>query len=315
LTTNVYADSTIGIRYPSDNVPNSGYNVSNNPGSLHSEEFRVNAEYESFYDIQLISPEFLSQLIANADDGDEILKAGPGMTVGLYTPRVLYLRCDIASDEFLIESRKKSNTKDEITQHLIDISFGNDNANLSLLKDDRKYQFWFDSSYNQDDINTTREFAHTFNNLSTTVQFEDESTMLGDLKDNYENKPYHHYNIKMVPMKYLDEYKDKKYSSSAEEIVKDKNGKMIGFLTAQYLYLWDGLSLVDRRYNILRSIYWSCGIHGESSSQPDSFFYKKANTSSSLSLMDQEAIKVLYGGRLTNDMKPDLIRKALDISK
>jgi len=139
--------------------------------------------------------------------------------------------------------------------------------------------------------------------------------MRGDLKDNYEKIPYHYYNIRIVPMKYLNEYKDDKYKSSAEEIVKDKNGKMIGFLTAEYLYLWDGLNPAEREYYVTKSLFWSCGLHGETSTRTDSYFYKNLNTSANLSYLDKEAIILLYGGRLSNDMKPDRIRKALDISK
>ncbi|PKL60848.1 MAG: hypothetical protein CVV33_00580 [Methanomicrobiales archaeon HGW-Methanomicrobiales-4] len=315
LTTVVYAEGIQSISPSNQLSSSSGYNFKNQSDLLPFVDTRINVESESFYDIKLISPEFLTQLIANADQGDEILKAGPGMVIGLYTPRVLYMRSDITNDEFLTESREKSNVKDEITQHLIDISFGKDNSNLSILKDDLKYQFWFDSSYTQDDIHNALEFAKIFNNLSSTTQFEDESVMRGDLKDNYEKIPYHYYNIRIVPMKYLNEYKDDKYKSSAEEIVKDKNGKMIGFLTAEYLYLWDGLNPAEREYYVTKSLFWSCGLHGETSTRTDSYFYKNLNTSANLSYLDKEAIILLYGGRLSNDMKPDRIRKALDISK
>ncbi|MFH0967976.1 MAG: hypothetical protein V1862_09875 [Methanobacteriota archaeon] len=291
-----------------------GYDPGNYSDLLPLGDNRVKIEPESFYDIKFISSEYLTQITANIGQEDEILKAGPGMVIGLYTPRALYLRSDITSDEFLTESREKSNMKDEITQHLIDISFGKDNTNLSLLKDDLKYLFWFDSSFTQDDINTVFTFARNFNNLSSTTQFEDESVMLGDLKNNYEDVPYHYYNIRILPMRDLDEYKKDKYQSSKEQIIKGNDGKMIGFLTSDYLYLWDGLTPALREYYISKSLFWSCGLHGETSIRPDSYFYKNINISANLSYLDQEVIKLLYGGRMSNDMNPDMIKKTLAIT-
>ena len=158
-------------------------------------------------------------------------------------------------------------------------------------------------------------FAKMFNNLSETTEFEDESVMRGDLKDNYEEIPYHYYNIKLVPMKYLNEYKEDKYQSSNEELIKDSNGKMIGFMTADYLYLWDDLKPAEKDYYLKKCLLWSCGLHGLSTTDPDSFFSSKPNISADFSDLDKEAMKLLYGGRLNNNMKPDMVKKALDISE
>jgi hypothetical protein len=295
--------------------PGYGFEVPDTRDMLPATDSVVKIEPESYYTIKMISPEFLTTLISNANQDDAVLKAGPGLIFGLYTPGVLYLRSDLASEEFLVESRKKGSIKDEITQHLIDIGFGKENTNLSILKGDLDYKFWFDSAYTQEDIDTVISFAKIFNNLSVTTRFEDESVFRGELKDNYKIIPYYYYNIKIVPMEYLNVYKEDKYQSSKEKIVKDSSGKMIGFLTSGYLYLWDGLNPKERAYYITKSLFWSCGFHGESSTRPDSYFYKKANMSATLSDMDREAIKLLYGGRLNNQMQPDMVKKALDISK
>ena len=77
---------------------------------------------------------------------------------------------------------------------------------------------------------------------------------------------------------------------------------MIGILSGGYVYLWDGLSTQDRNYYLTKSLFWSAGLHGDTSTYPDSYFSSNANTSSTLSSLDQEAIKLLYGGRLNTAM-------------
>jgi hypothetical protein len=236
------------------------------------------------------------------------------MTVGISTPHILYLRSDLQSDEYLIKNQNQSDIKEEISEHLLDISFGRDNSNLTLLNKDLKYMIWFDAVYTNEDINASLEFARLFNNLSSTSQFEDESVMTGDLMNNYEEKPNYYYNIKIAPKQFLEEYKKNTYQSSIEEILTDNNGDLIGILADTYVYLWDGLSSSDRKYFITKSLLWSIGLHGQTSTYPDSFFYKGADRSTNLSTLDKEVIKLLYGGRLKTGMAPDEIYKALDIS-
>lgn len=276
-------------------------------------ESRVRVEDESYYDIRIISPEFLTLLISRVQEGDQILKIGPGMVIGLYTPRVLYIRGDLSSDDYLTSTRQKKSMKDEITKNLIDLSFGVSNSNLSILNSDLPYLFWFDKAYTTDDVETALNFAKEFNNLSQTARFEDDTVMLGELKNNYQQIPYNYYNIQIVPMKFLNEYKEDKYDSVKEDLLKDEKGTMIGFLSPHYLLLWDGLSQSDRNSYLTRSLFWSVGVRGKATLD-DSRFFSTTPSSSPLSELDKEVIKLLYGGRLNNSMKPDDVRKALDTS-
>jgi hypothetical protein len=277
-------------------------------------DVRLENEQESIYEIKFVSPELLERIITNADQEDEILKMGQGLTIGIITPKVLYLRGDIQSEDYLIKNRKISDMKEKITQHLIDIAFGRDNSNLILLKKDRKYLLWFDAEYTAKDIKNVLHFAQDFNNLSFTTQYEDETVMTGELKNNYQIVPYYYYNIKIVPKQYLENYKKDNYNSSKEEMLKDSHGEMIGFLSNDYVYLWNGLNESDRTYYLKKALLWSIGIHGESTTYPDSNFYTKVNTSTTLSDLDKEVIKMMYGGRLNEGMSVDEVRKALDIS-
>lgn len=270
--------------------------------------------YDSFYEIRFVSNELLDNILSNSNPSDVVLKIGPGMTIGIATPHVLYLRSDLQSDEYLLKNRNMTDMKEDITQHLLDISFGRDNSNITLMKSDLKYMIWFDAIYTQRDIESALQFARMFNNLSATTQFEDEGVMTGDLKNNYDIKPYHYYNIKIVTQQYLDDYKKDKYQSSTEEILKDAKGNMVGILSNDSSFLCDNLNENERNYFITKSLLWGTGLHGQTNTYADSFFYSKDDIRSNLSLLDKEAIKLLYGGRLSSGMKADEIYKSLDIS-
>jgi len=279
-----------------------------------TKEVHIQEEPSPMYEIKLVSPELLKTIQFNSGALDQILKVGPGITIGVSTPEVLYIRGDLQSDEFLLNNRNSKDIKNKIVDHLVAITFGRDNANISLLQADRDYMIWFDEEYTTDDINTTLSFARLFNNISTTTQFEDESVLKGDLKNNYEEIPYHYYQIRITSRQFLDDYKDDKYKSSSEDLLKDKNGRIVGIIAPGYVYLWDRLEGQERKYFIYKALFWNLGLHGEISTDPDSFFYTKTNYTTTLSDLDTRAIELLYGGRLSTGMNADTIKKALDIS-
>lgn len=314
LLLSIYPAWALNASDMNDDPGNPSPSLTNQNGSDGSGmESWARIEDESYYDIRVISPEFLTHLISRVQEGDQILKIGPGMVIGLYTPRVLYIRGDLSSDDYLTSARQKKSMGDDITQHLIDLSFGVSNSNISILKSDLPYLFWFDKAYTAGDVETALSFAREFNNLSRTTRFEDETVMLGELKNNYQQIPYNYYNIQIVPMKFLNEYKEDKYDSAKEDILKDEQGTMIGFLSPDYLLLWDGLSQSDRNSYLTRSLYWSAGVRGKAT-RDDSWFSSTAALRAPLSELDKEVIKLLYGGRLNNSMQPDDVRKALDTS-
>ncbi|MDD1729210.1 MAG: hypothetical protein LUQ50_09075 [Methanospirillum sp.] len=284
-------------------------------GDIQIPDVSVRTEPETFYEIKLVSPELLKIIQANAGVDDQILKIGPGMNIGVATPHVLYLRSDLQSDDYLLAHRIQGDKKNDILEHLLNILFGRDNPNTVLLHSDRDYMIWFDEEYASDDIKTVLAFAREFNNLSSTARFEEDSVLTGDLKNNYEQIPYYYYQIKITSRQFLDNYKKDHYKPASEEQLHDSGGTLVGFIAPGYVYLWDGLSEPERRYFLVKSLLWELGLHGETNAYPDSFFYKKVNSSAKLSQIDKEAISLLYGGRLSTNMTADSVRKALDISQ
>nr|WP_319538664.1 hypothetical protein [uncultured Methanospirillum sp.] len=301
-----------------DKFESSFANVSNtNSGETYSSgtpNLTIERDLKPIYEVKLVSPQIIKNVKTNSNILDTILKIGPGLLVGVSTPNTLYLNANIHSDEYLMKNRENSDYKEKITEHLISIVYGKDSANNSLLQSEPDYMIWFNEAYLSDDINTSLAFTREFNNLSSTAQFEDESVLRGDLKDNYVTVPYHYYRITFTSREILDDYRKDKFKSSNEEVFKDKNGVLIGIIGPEYVYLWNGLEGKERQYYVLKALYWNMGIHGETSSEPTSFFYSQANSSVTLSELDKDAIRLLYGGRLTPGMNADTMRKALNIN-
>lgn len=274
----------------------------------------VEKDSNPIYEIRFVSPTILENVMTNANDLDTPLKMTPGRMIGVSTPNVMYLNANLNNDEYLLKNRDAVDYKDKITEHLISIVYGKDSANNTLLSSSPDYMIWFNEEYNSDDINTSLKFAKEFNDLSATTQFEDESVLKGDLKDNYQNIPYRYYRITITSRESLDTYKKDKYKATKEELLKNTNGTLIGIIGPDYVYLWNRLEGQERKYYIQKALYWFMGMHGETSTESESFFYSKANTSATLSELDKDAIKLLYGGRLSSTMIADSMRKVLNIN-
>lgn len=294
-----------------------GSSQTNNSASSDESVIPVNPDIlpESLFDIRIVSPDMIQQIEGNMEPGDQILKAGPGVVIGVSTSKALYLRADLSDEDLLTVNREGTDLKKIISQHMIDITFGKDNSNLTLFKSDSKYRIWFDSGYTDEDINTVISFARVFNNLSSTAKLDDEEIMLGDLKDNYQKISYHYFNIRIVPKTSLEDFhntKNQRHKKTTDKDI-DEGGSNIGILSSDYLYLWDGLSPDKRDYYIKKGLLWSMGFHGESQSDSDSFFSKTTNYSANLSELDKEAVRLLYGGKLTSGMTLEQVKKHLNI--
>lgn len=269
---------------------------------------------QSIYTIKFVSPGLMSTILKNHAPTDVILKAGPGIVLGVATPGILYVRGDLQSEEFLIRNRQEADLKTRIGEHLLDISYGRDNDKLLTLQKDREYMIWFDAAYTADDISHALSFARMFNNLSATTQFEDEWVMKGVLKNNYETVPYYYYNVRILPDEFLKNYEEDSFQPDREEKLYDDQGRLIGFLSDGAVLLWDGLPGEERQYQITRALLWYIGLHGETDTDPDSFFATGGSRQSVLSELDQEAVRLLYGGRLKMGMTAQEVKDALALS-
>lgn len=268
-------------------------------------------ENRYYYNIKIISPTDLESMQKEIKPDEYLIHNDKGALIGIVSPRSLYIRGDLVQLQRDTGREGRVFDKTDVAEHLIDITFGIDNAKLDLFKTDKDYQIWFDAFYTNDDVDYMLKKVAELNGLSDTTQFEDEEVALGFLKSNYETIPYNYYNIKIVPENMLDDFKDKR--TSDEHLIKDDNGKLIGIVGNDHLYLLETLTTQDRQYYMLWGLLYSMGLHGTTYSEQDSFFYRGKNPNKSLSDLDTEAIRLLYGGRLKSGMSMEETKKTLGL--
>jgi len=265
-----------------------------------------------FYNIKIVAPADLEQIKTEITSDEYPIYNENNDLIGIVSPRMLYLRGDLVDVQKGTEKTGKTFDKTDVAEHLVDIVFGNDNPKLTQFKSNKDYQFWMDAFYTADDTKFLLELAPVLNSLSDTTQFEDEELALGFLKTNYADVPYNFYNIKIIPQKMLDDYKDDRKTN--ERLIKDPEGKLIGMVADDHLYLLDSLNTEDRHYYMLYGILYSMGMHGTTYSEKDSFFYQVGGArNTELSDLDKEAIKLLYGGRIKSGADMEEVKKTLGL--
>ncbi len=271
-----------------------------------------NASDKYFYNIAIVDPARLETLKNEITADEYPINNENGELIGIVSPRKLYIRGDLVDLQKESGRSGKTFDKTDVAEHLIDITFGNDNSKVTLFKSNKDYQFWLDAFYTTDDTRFLLKLAQELNSLSDTTQFEDEELALGFLKTNYEEVPYNFYNIKIVPEKMLKDFKDDRKSD--ERLIKDDKGELIGIVGDDHLYLLDSLSAEERQYYMLYGILYSMGMHGVTYSEKDSFFYHVGGVrNTQLSDLDKEAIKLLYGGRIKAGIEMEEMRKTLGL--
>ncbi|MCA1916346.1 hypothetical protein [Methanospirillum hungatei] len=285
--------------------------VSKSPSESGSEIQRTDDD-RYFYNIRIVSPKDLESMKNELNSDESLIRNENGDIIGIVSPRKLYIRGDLVDLQKETGKTGKTFDKTDVAEHLVDIVFGNDNAKLNLFKSNKDYQFWLDAYYTTDDTKYLLELAKLLNTLSDTTEFEDEELALGFLKTNYADVPYNFYNIKIIPQKMLDEFKDNRKSD--ERLIKDSEGKLIGIVGNDHLYLVDSMSFDDRKYYMLYGTLYSMGMHGTTYSEKDSFFYQVGGVrNTELSDLDKEAIKLLYGGRLKTGIDMEEMKKTLGL--
>lgn len=278
--------------------------TSSGPSQVSDERF--------YYNIRILAPEELEKMRISLKADEHLIRNEQGDLIGVVSPRSLFLRGDLVQLQQGEKREGREFGRTDISEHLVEIAFGLDNAKLGLFKTDKDYQFWFDAFYTQDDVKYALELAKFLNSLSDTTQFEDEEIALGFLKSNYATIPYNYYNIKVIPKKMLDDFKDRR--KPGEHLLKRSDGTLIGIIGSNFLYLIDTLSPEERKYYIKKGVLYSMGMHGVSYNERDSFFYRVEGQNRELSELDTHAIKLLYGGRLKTGMDIEEVRKTLGLT-
>ncbi|PWR75852.1 hypothetical protein DLD82_01960 [Methanospirillum stamsii] len=267
--------------------------------------------YPGLFEIRIVSPEMLESVLFNAGSSAVPLKVSRGLCIGVITPGIVYLRGDLNEDDFPVLDTERVNVKEQIGKHLIDIVYGRDNAQTDLFENTYDYMIWIDAMYEQSDVEAVREYISVLNDLSSTITFEDEEIALPSYQPNYVPTQYLYYKISIVDKDLFKELLDDR-DSSTEQLLKDKNDNSVGIVRKNHLYLLNDLTGDERNHFLIRGLLFSMGFHGEST-LPDSIFNPDNVTGTKLSELDQGAIKLMYGGRLSSGLTADDVKKSLGI--
>ncbi len=263
---------------------------------------------DSYFDIKIVSDEMLNNIRINSGNKAQVLKANRGFVIGIIVDNNLYLSGNL-DEELFRSSDFDGDPKKEIYEHLIDITFGRDNSQTELFYSDKPYHIWLDHGYTKDDIENIQKHVIMLNNLSGTTEFEDEKIGLTFLSTNYEPVPYNYYMISIITDRQLEELIDDR-DLKLDTLLK-KNGKTIGIIRKDHLWLSDMTDTNERNYYFLKGILYSMGFHGESSLK-DSFF-ASGNEDTNLSYLDMEAIKLMYGGRIISGYTAEQVEIVLGL--
>jgi hypothetical protein len=183
-------------------------------------------------------------------------------------------------------------TSDEIKTHFLDIALGVESfgINKRIPKD-----ISMDSSI-ASDRELVQNFILEFNDLSTSQNiFENIKTgTMGDLKIHFVNQE---------GMKYLPSDHKKFKSNDIINAIIDSDNNLI--------YINNDLIGDKRNHTILRSLYYSIGVKGDTLAYPDSLFYYADNNNTQLTLLDKKAIEILFGKGIWNGMYVDDIKQVI----
>ncbi|MDD1729209.1 MAG: hypothetical protein LUQ50_09070 [Methanospirillum sp.] len=251
----------------------------------------------TFFNIRIVPVSELEKLQKEMSSDEYLVKNDDNTIIGIVSSKGLTIRGDLVQLERNSGNAGKEFDKEDVMLHLLDITFGLDNAKIKLFKADKKYKFWLDGHYTDSEVKFVKNLSILFNSLSGTTQFEDEEVTLGFLQTNYDVIPNNFYNIKIITDKMLQQYYDDKKKDS-DHLIKNSNGELIGIVNDEYIYLLNTLSEEDQQYYILKGLLYSMGLHGVSYKNTESFFYRNEGMNRELSDLDKEAIKLLYGGSL-----------------
>jgi hypothetical protein len=181
-------------------------------------------------------------------------------------------------------------TSDDVKTHFMDLAFG---VGSSTINKNIPLEISSDSASNSDK-ELIEKFILEFNDLSKSGRIS-ENIKVGEMAA---------LKIKFIPqqgMKDISNY-DKMFKS---------NDIIISKITPNVIYVNNNLMGDQRNHTILRSLYYSLGVKGETLSYPDSLFYSDDNNNSKLSLIDKKAVEILFGEGVYNGMSVDDIKKII----
>ena len=193
-------------------------------------------------------------------------------------------------------------SQDTIRLHLIDLAFGEGNVKL-LRWDPARNNGRIIISVNggsSADIRNLEIVARQFNSFSATNQ----------LSENIKQNSQGDITIKFVPESGMNAISlNVSDSNELKEVTVD--GLTAARIIPGSIYLNANLKGDVRNHTLIRSLYYTLGVVGDSDSYQDSLFYSGDNTNTNLTYIDQKALELLYGKRLQPGMSASEVKEIL----
>lgn len=193
---------------------------------------------------------------------------------------------------------------EDINRHFINIAFGNkrtaiDRAQPSMLGISVR------DGYVDEDITALKEFIQEFNKLSrtTTLSQNIKTETPGKLNIRFLKQD----GLKEIDMKNIQDTLRDPDNNNIQILISTKasNGDMTAYVNAD-------LQGDKKIHYMLRALMYMLGFAGYTADYPDSLFNSYSETTTKLSIIDKEAVKLMYGGTsITSGMNVDAVRKVL----
>jgi len=193
-------------------------------------------------------------------------------------------------------------SQDAIRLHLVDIAFGEDNTLLQRWNPTTNNGriIIAVSGGNSGDIRNLEAAARQFNGLSATNQV---STMIKDTSRG-------DISVRFIPESGMNGIAlNVSDGHTIKEVIID--GITAARIVPGSIYLNANLKGNVRNHTLIRSLYYTLGVVGDSDSYQDSLFYSGDNTNTNLTYIDQKALELLYGKRLQPGMSASEVKEIL----
>jgi len=197
----------------------------------------------------------------------------------------------------------------DVSNHFVDIAFGPDYSTINKW-DKELVHVAITGNYDTRDIKTLNDFSRLFNSYSSTTQLPGEvheGEALGDIVVNF------------LPESSLNNintdtsWKILKNPETGTTILIYKTNPFQYGANTHTIYINSDLQGDERTHWILRSVLYELGFPGETGTYPDSIFYSGSDTTTHLNTVDQRALELMYGTKISSGMSLRQIRQILFI--
>jgi len=239
----------------------------------------------------------------SAEPGPQIPSPGSLLPTTNPTPVMTEVPTKVATTATPVVQTTVVPSADAVRLHVLDLAFGAGNANLERWSATQNNgRIVISVMANRDaDVSLLEKAVQEFNTLSRTNQISTQikdGSATGDIVIKFVPDS----GMSAIPLNMSESLTNREFT---------KNGIPVAKITRGTIYINTDLKGDERDHMILRSLYYELGVVGDSDTYPDSLFYSGENTNTSLSTIDKEAIRTLYGIGFTPGMSATDVKNLL----